>query len=283
MGLLRDGTSPRALTTLADEGVASISNFAVGVVVARLSGPAGLGAFALAYSVWILVTLIHRSMITDPMVITGDLRGDQKEEFVRRGFAADVVLGAMAACIIAAVGSALLVVGQHAFGIGLLSLAPWILALDLQDYWRQIGFCQATPKKTLMNDLVFNAVQALAFAAVFLAGLHSVFAVVSAWGLGAAVAALYGLRQFSVRGLGTRGLGDSLVPLADESVVGGRAYGLLGRQPALPDLGRCVVGPGCLGRLESGPATDGRGDRRDYEGRGGCWFSRGQPAARRAG
>ena len=50
-----------------------------------------------------------------------------------------------------------------------------------------------------MNDLLFNAVQALAFGAVFLAGLHSVFAVVSAWGLGAAVAALYGLRQYSVR------------------------------------------------------------------------------------
>ena len=41
--------------------------------------------------------------------------------------------------------------------------------------------------------------QALAFGAVFLAGLHSVFAVVSAWGVGAAIAALYGLRQFSVR------------------------------------------------------------------------------------
>jgi len=49
-----------------------------------------------------------------------------------------------------------------------------------------------------MNDLLFNAVQALAFVAVFLVGLHSVFAVISAWGMGAAVAALYGLRQFSV-------------------------------------------------------------------------------------
>ena len=71
--------------------------------------------------------------------------------------------------------------------------------LDLQDYWRWIGFMQGQPRKSLMNDLVFNAVQALAFAAIFLAGLHSVFAVVSAWGMGAAVAALYGLRQFSVR------------------------------------------------------------------------------------
>ena len=83
--------------------------------------------------------------------------------------------------------------------MGLLSVAPWVVVLDLQDYWRWIGFMQGTPRKSLMNDLLFNAVQALAFGVVFLAGLHSVFAVVAAWGLGAAVAALYGLRQFSVR------------------------------------------------------------------------------------
>ena len=50
-----------------------------------------------------------------------------------------------------------------------------------------------------MNDIVFNAVQAVAFLAIFFAGQDSVFAVVAAWGAGAAVAALYGLRQFSVR------------------------------------------------------------------------------------
>ena len=92
-----------------------------------------------------------------------------------------------------------LAVGQHTFGIGLLSVAPWLVVLDLQDYWRWIGFMLGKPKKSLMNDLLFNAVQALAFGAVFVLGLHSVFAVVSAWGLGAAVAAVYGLRQFSVR------------------------------------------------------------------------------------
>ncbi len=184
---------------MADQCVASGSNFAVGIVVARISGPAGLGAFALAYTVWILLTTLHRSLITDPMAIMGDMRGDEKEEFVRRGFAADVTLGLMAAGIIAAVGSALLVVGQTTFGVGLLSVAPWIVVLDLQDYWRWIGFMQGEPKKSLMNDLLFNAVQALAFGAIFVVGLHSVFAVVAAWGMGAAVAALYGLRQFSVR------------------------------------------------------------------------------------
>ena len=159
-------------------------DFAVGIVVARISGPAGLGAFAFAYTVWILLTTLHRSMITDPMAIMGDIRGDEKDKYVRRGFAADVTLGLMAACVIAAVGSALLVVGQHTFGIGMLSVAPWIIFLDLQDYWRWIGFMQGTPRKALVNDILFTAVQAVAFGVVFVAGIHSVFAVVSAWGLG---------------------------------------------------------------------------------------------------
>ncbi len=195
----RGGATSRATMTMADQCVASASNFAVGVVVARLSGPAGLGAFALAYTCWALLTALHRSLITDPMAILGDMRREDRDDFVRRGCAADVTLGAMAACIFAAVGTAFLIVGQLSFGEGLLAVAPWLIFLDLQDYWRWIGFMQGTPKKSLMNDIVFNTVQALAFLAVVLTGQHSVFAVVSAWGLGAAVAALYGFWQFSAR------------------------------------------------------------------------------------
>ena len=195
----RGDAASRATTTMVDQCVASASNFSVGIVVARISGPAGFGAFALAYTVWILLTSVHRSLITDPMAIMGDMRHEDRDDFIRRGFAADVTLGVMAACVIAVVGVVFLAVGQHTFGIGLLSVAPWVVVLDLQDYWRWIGFMLGKPKKSLVNDLVFNAVQALAFGAVFVLGLHSVFAVVSAWGLGAAVAAVYGLRQFSVR------------------------------------------------------------------------------------
>lgn len=205
---LRSHAATRATTTMVDQCLASASNVAVGIVVARISGPTGLGAFALAYTVWILATTLHRSLITDPMAIMGDMRGDQQQEFVRKGFAADVTLGLMFACIIAGVGSALLAVGQTTFGTGLLAVAPWIIVLDLQDYWRWIGFMKGTPKKSLMNDLLFNAVQAVAFVLVFLSGQRSVFAVVSAWGLGAAVAAVFGLWQFS------------LVP----SLRGGRAF-----------------------------------------------------------
>jgi O-antigen/teichoic acid export membrane protein len=196
---VRGEAATRATTTMIDQGVASASNFVVGIAVARIAGPSGLGAFALAYTVWILLTMLYRAMITEPMVIMGENRRDDKDEIVRQGVAAVATLGVIASCFVAAVGATCLVFGQHTFGVGLLSMAPWILALDLQDYWRQIGFMQASPRKSLLNDLVFNAVQAMAFGAVLLEGLHSVFAVISAWGIGATVAALYGFWQFSIR------------------------------------------------------------------------------------
>ncbi len=196
---VRGDAATRATTTMIDQGVASASNFVVGIVVARISGPAGLGAFALAYTIWILLTMLYRSVITEPMAIMGDMRRDDRDEIVRRGVAAVALLGVMASCIVAAVGTTCLAVGQHTFGVGLLAVAPWILVLNLQDYWRMVGFMQAKPKKSLHNDLVFNAVQAIAFGAILFVGLHSVFAVISAWGVGAAVAALYGFWQFSVR------------------------------------------------------------------------------------
>ena len=198
LGISGDAAT-RASTTMADQCVASVSNFAVGIVVARISGPTVLGAFALAYSCWILLNTLHRSLVTDPMAIWGDMRREDRDDFVRRGFAAELLIGLTASCALAAVGAVVFYSGQRAFGEGLLAVAPWLTLFNLQDYWRWIGFMQATPRKSLMNDLVFNAVQAVAFLVVFFSGNHSVFAVVAAWGAGATLASLYGFRQFSVR------------------------------------------------------------------------------------
>ena len=77
-----------------------------------ISGPTGLGAFALAYTVWILLTMLYRAMVTEPMVISGDMRRDDKDDIIRQGFAAVVTLGAMAACVVAALGTTFLSSGS---------------------------------------------------------------------------------------------------------------------------------------------------------------------------
>lgn len=198
----------RAFITTLDQGVSSVSNFAVAVAVARISGVAGLGAFSLAYAAWLFVGAIHRALVTDPMAITGDARhpSDARAN-VRKGFCAEVALGLGAGSLLMLLGAFLLYCGQRSFGVSMLAIAPWLTFLLLQDYWRWIGFMQAKPGKALANDAIFDVVQAAAFAFLLVAHIHSTAVAIAAWGLGAVAGALFGLWQFQTRPSLSGGLG----------------------------------------------------------------------------
>lgn len=249
------GMSPeaarRAGVTMADQCVASGSNFVVGVAVARIAGAAGLGAFSLAYTCWILMTNTHRSLITDPMAILNDVRQEDAPRRLREGFAAEVVLGVGASAVFAVVGVFLFFLGQRAFGVAMIAMAPWITFLDLQDYWRWIGFMSGRPGKSLLNDTVFNCAQAAAFVAVFASGASSVAGVVSAWGFGAMAGAIFGLRQFSVRPSLRGGLGMLRARWhMSKWLAGNGALGWGGTQLYLVVVA-AILGPAALGGLKA--------------------------------
>jgi O-antigen/teichoic acid export membrane protein len=191
--------SLRVAVTTIDQGVASVSNFAVGVAVARVAGVAGLGAYSLAYTAWLVLAAVHRSLITDPMAIENDLSKPNAHTHVRSGLAAEFTLGL--ACMLAflTMGGVLLSLGQHAYGLGFIAIAPWLPFLLAQDYWRWIGFMQATPTKSLANDLVFLIVQMAMFGFLVIFGIRSTVLAIGAWGIGALVSTIYGLRQFHSR------------------------------------------------------------------------------------
>jgi O-antigen/teichoic acid export membrane protein len=185
----------RAGITVADQAVSSSSNFALSAVVAHASGPAGLGAFSIAYAAWQLVAAMHRSLITDPMAIEGDARGAKASAGVRSGFGAELVLGLVGTVCLGALGLAVGLAGSRSFSFALLALAPWVPALLVQDYWRWVGFMTRRPGRSLANDIVFDCVQAGAFAAVLLSHDTSVWLLVGSWGLGAVAGMLYGMVQ----------------------------------------------------------------------------------------
>jgi O-antigen/teichoic acid export membrane protein len=193
------GSAPRrAALTMTDQCFASASNFVVGVIVARLSGPAGLGAYSVAYALWLMVAAAHRSIITDPMSIENDARREGARARIQAGLAAELTLGAAVAVSVLVVSLVVLQFGQHEVGMALLTFTPFIPFLLVQDYWRWVGFMQAKPGRSLLNDTVFNCVQGLLLIALIFDGLRSPSVAIVAWGVGAVVAAFYGLRQFSV-------------------------------------------------------------------------------------
>ncbi len=54
---------------VADQGVSSLSNFALGVVAAKSLDPAGFGAFTLAYLTYAFVLSAARGPSTDPLMV----------------------------------------------------------------------------------------------------------------------------------------------------------------------------------------------------------------------
>lgn len=193
------GLSLRFGLTALDQCVSSASNFAAGVAVARVAGVAGLGAYSLAYALWLVVAAVHRSLVTDLMSIQNDLLKPDADSHVRVGLAAELWLGLVMAMVFAGAGLVLLATGNHQFGTCFLILAPFLPCLLAQDYWRWIGFMRARPGSALVNDTVFLVVQFSILAALLGSGIHSLALAIAAWALGAAAGAVLGLRQYRVR------------------------------------------------------------------------------------
>jgi O-antigen/teichoic acid export membrane protein len=191
--------SKRAVLTTADQAFSSASNFIVGVAVARIAGPQGLGGFSLAYAFWLVLAALHRSLVTDPMAIENDAVHADASDRLRRGFASEVTMGLAAAACLVFIGIPLYFGGQHTFGLAMLAVIPWLPVLLVQDYWRWVGFMRREPGKALANDTVYNIVQGACFATVALTRTHSIVAVIASWGLGATAGAAYGLWQFKIR------------------------------------------------------------------------------------
>src|SRR5579875_450276 len=192
----RFATGRRAFTTLFDQGVSSVSNFAMTAVVAHAAGPAGLGAFSIAYAAWLVVAAMHRSLVTDPMIIEGDARNGSDIKGLASGLGAELLLGLAGAACLACAALLALVAGWRAVSLGLFALAPWLPALLAQDYWRGAGFMTRRPSMSLVNDIAFDVVQAGAFAGVLLSHTGSIPLLVSSWGLGGAAGAVVSLVQF---------------------------------------------------------------------------------------
>lgn len=179
---------------LADQAVCSMTNFAVGIYVARSLGLAAFGVFSLAWVTYGVVLSVSRGLATDPLVVrfSGVEVASWRAAAARSsGTALGVGAAVGAVCLVA--GFAFGGRGGHAFaGLGVV-----LPALLLQDAWRFSFFAAGTGKKAFANDLLGGL--ALIPAMVVAARVGSVAAFVLAWGGAAAVAAGYGCLQTGIR------------------------------------------------------------------------------------
>ncbi|KUL62765.1 MULTISPECIES: hypothetical protein [unclassified Streptomyces] len=193
------GSAKRALAGrlswgLADQAASSLSNFAVGVYVARSLGVTAFGVFSLAWVTYGLVLNVSRGLGTDPLMV----RFSGVPEASWRGAAArasGTALGVGAALGAVSVVAGLGLGGRA--GLAFACLGVVLPGLLLQDAWRFAFFAAGTGRKAFVNDVVWGV--ALVPALIVAARVGSVAAFVLAWGGSAAVAAAYGCFQSGIR------------------------------------------------------------------------------------
>jgi O-antigen/teichoic acid export membrane protein len=175
--------------TLVDQLVSSGSNFALGVLVGRAAGATALGAFGVAFLVWLAALGANRAFVCEPMTVNG-----------ATGSCSDRSEGAMASMALALVASGVLAVASllalwagFMTAVAVLALLPWLPSLLVQDYCRSVSFRMGRPDHALYSDTVFVMAQALVSAALLVCGIKDVSALLAAWGIGATFGAAAGL------------------------------------------------------------------------------------------
>ena len=183
-------TARRVSWGLADQAVSSVTNFAVGIAVARSLGATAFGVFSLAWVTYGVILNVSRGLATDPLVVRfSGIPTASWRAAVSRSSGTALLVGIVAGAVSLFAGVAL----GGSVGAGFVALGLILPALLLQDSWRFAFFAAGQGPKAFTNDIVWAA--ALIPAMIVATQHGSVFGFVLGWGLSGAVAAGYGCVQ----------------------------------------------------------------------------------------
>jgi O-antigen/teichoic acid export membrane protein len=144
----------QGLLSLADQAVASVTNFATGVIIARASSKEEFGLYMLGFTLILLVTDLQTSLIATPyMVYAPRLQGRAHAQYTGSTLIHQVVFSLLATLVV--IGAAC----AARFGVGPHGLEPvlWALAgvgslIMLREFVRRICFASLKLRTVFVFD-----------------------------------------------------------------------------------------------------------------------------------
>jgi O-antigen/teichoic acid export membrane protein len=186
----------RATWVFADQGLSSLSNAALMIVVARSVSSAEYGSFALAFSAYAFVLALAQALPGQIMAIR-HADPDDEESLP----AAKSALGL--AALIGVAGSMVMIVIalflSRSVKEALITVAVLLPAMMVQELWRVIFVSWGTPRKAFFNDLVWVVLQAVFLAGAIASPYEGSWVYLLAWGGAAVLAGLCGCLQGGFR------------------------------------------------------------------------------------
>ena len=186
----------RALWTIADQAVSSLTNAGVTIFAARAVSASDYGAFALVFSIYTFVQAVSQGLAGQIVIIRYSAR-DDAERRIGAGHATACAVGLGTAASAGLVVAALFLAPPISTAcLAGAAIFPLIL---LQDMWRTVLICDRRPRAAFVNDAVWAGVQCGVIAAITLGHHATLVTFILAWGLAGALAAFLGIRQTGVR------------------------------------------------------------------------------------
>ena len=177
---------------VADQAFSSLTNFMVGIMVARSLGPVQFGAFGIAFATYGLALGLSSSLAAQPLLV----RFSATPDHVWRPAAASATGTALSmGALVGVICLVISLVVPGALSGAYLALGLTLPGLLLQDSWRLAFFSANRGLDAFVNDVIWAAILAPAFAFLLLRGHVTLFSMTLAWGISANVAALAGLAQ----------------------------------------------------------------------------------------
>jgi O-antigen/teichoic acid export membrane protein len=154
-------TARQGIFSLADQGVASATNFLTGVIIARACSKEELGLYMLGFSLILLVTDLQTSLIATPyMVYAPRLKDDAHALYT--GSTLIHQLGLCFLIVLGLIGGEIAVrhgVGPRGLGPVLWALVAMATFITLREYARRICFACLKVKRALLLDTYIAAGQ----------------------------------------------------------------------------------------------------------------------------
>src|SRR4051812_37235563 len=179
----------RAGWNATDQVISSLSNFALGVLVARQVSLSEYGAFALSFALYGYAVSVSRLLVSQPLAVR--FSGASPTDFkaaARQSVGAAMVVALLPAGVLLLVGVLL----GGTVGPPLVITAALLPGLLLQDAWRTVFFAWGRPRSAAVNDVIWGTVQIGLVVAVAAAHESSVTTYLWAWGASGWLAAALG-------------------------------------------------------------------------------------------
>jgi O-antigen/teichoic acid export membrane protein len=177
---------------VADQGISSLSNFVLGLFVARSFGAGSFGAFTLAFLTYSVVINAARGLATDPLLVrySGDAtRSWRRATSSATGTALAVGVGVGVTCV--AAGMFL----PDPLGPVFIALGIGLPGLTLQDSFRFAFFACGRGRAAFINDLFWTVLLVLALLVLYFQGDGSAARCLLVFGGTATLAAVLGALQ----------------------------------------------------------------------------------------